>query len=217
MSQTLKVNAARDLESARNVIQLGGVIAFPTDTFYGLGVDPFNSKAVDKIFKIKGRDEKKPLLLLIGSVSQLKPLVKTVNVAHLALMKKYWPGRLTLLFEPGSFVPKNVSAGTNRIGFRQPGNTMTLDLISALGTPITGTSANPSGESPPTTPKQVQRILGNDVDLIIDGGTCPGGKPSTLVDIVKSPIQLIRDGAIPFQDIEDTLNDLKQHPQPEVP
>ena len=182
MPQILKIESnIEDVAShARKVLLEGGVIAFPTDTFYGLGVDPFNRNAVDRIFEIKGREKNKPLLLLISSREQLEALVKEITPAHFTLMKEFWPGALTLAFEPRSIIPRNVAKG--RVGIRQPGNLMTRHLISALGHPITAPSANLSGEVPPTSAKQVDQSIGKYLDLIIDGGKCPGGKPSTLVD-----------------------------------
>jgi len=213
MSQILKVDSEAGSAHARKVLLQGGVIAFPTDTFYGLAVDPFNLKAVDRIFEIKGREKNKPLLLLISSREQLKMLVKKITTAHSILMKNFWPGPLTLLFEPCSVIPKNVSANSNRIGIRQPGNIMTQNLISALGQPITAPSANRSGEEPPVTAKQVYQYLGNDVDLILDGGKCPGGEPSTLVDAVETPVRLIRPGVIPFSEIEFCIKAQFAHPE----
>jgi L-threonylcarbamoyladenylate synthase len=216
MSQILKVesNIKAVSSHAKKVLLQGGVIAFPTDTFYGLGVDPFNLDAVDRIFEIKGRKKNKPLLLLISSREQLKALVKNITHAHFTLMQVFWPGPLTLIFEPKLVIPQNVSAG--RIGIRQPGNPMTLDLISAFGQPITAPSANLAGEAPPTTAKQVDQSLGSFLDLIIDGGTCTGGEPSTLIDATRTPIQLVRPGAIQFCDIKAALHDNTKSNQPEV-
>ena len=215
MPQILKVESNIEAVSAhaRKVLLQGGVIAFPTDTFYGLGVDPFNRDAVDRIFEIKGREKNKPLFLLISSKEQLETLVRDVTPAHYNLMRDFWPGPLTLLFQPRSAIPESVSAG--RIGIRQPGNSMTRDLISAFGQPITAPSANLAGEAPPTSAKQVGQSLGKSLDLIIDGGICPGGEPSTLVDATKAPVQLIRPGAIPFSDIEVALrgNTTPNHPE----
>jgi L-threonylcarbamoyladenylate synthase len=201
---------------ARNILLAGGVIAFPTDTFYGLGVDPFNQTAVDRLFKLKNRENNKPLILLISSRTQLEALAKEITPMHYVLMQKFWPGPMTLLFEPNPIIPQNVLAGSNRIGIRQPGNTITRKLISALGHPITAPSANLSGENPPITAEQVQQSLGNSLDLIIDGGTCHGGEPSTLVDATKTPIQLVREGAILFSEIERTLRDNTEPVHPEV-
>ena len=218
MPQILKVdpNTEAVFANARTVLLAGGVIAFPTDTFYGLGVDPFNREAVNKVFELKGREKNKPLILLISSRAQLETMVKEITPAHSALIHKFWPGPLTLLFKPGSVISENVSAGSNRIGIRQPGNTMTRNLISALGQPITAPSANLAGESPPITAKQVQQSFGNRVDLIIDGGTCQGGKPSTVVDAVETPVRLVRHGAIAFSEIEMALRDIAKTLHPEV-
>ena len=218
MPQILKVdpNTEAVFANARTVLLAGGVIAFPTDTFYGLGVDPFNREAVNKVFELKGREKNKPLILLISSRVQLETMVKEITPAHSALIHKFWPGPLTLLFKPGSVIPENVSAGSNRIGIRQPGNTMTRNLISALGKPITAPSANLAGESPPITAKQVQQSFGNRVDLIFDGGTCQGGRPSTLVDAVEMPVRLVRQGVIAFSEIEMALRDIAKTVHPEV-
>ena len=218
MSQILKVESNTDdvTAKARKVLIAGGVIAFPTDTFYGLGVDPFNQTAVDRLFALKGREKNKPLILLISEKEQLEKLVKNITPAHSILMQKFWPGPMTLLFEPGPIIPENVLAGSNRIGIRQPGNTMTRKLISGLGQPITAPSANFSGEAPPITAQQVHKSLGNYLDLIIDGGTCPGGEPSTLVDAVNTPIQLVREGAIPFSEIKAIINENNEPVYPGV-
>jgi L-threonylcarbamoyladenylate synthase len=218
MPQILKVdlNTEAVFANARTVLLAGGVVAYPTDTFYGLGVDPFNREAVNRIFELKGREKNKPLILLISSRAQLETMVKEITPAHSALIHKFWPGPLTLLFKPGSVISENVSAGSNRIGIRQPGNTMTRNLISALGQPITAPSANLAGESPPITAKQVQQSFGNRVDLIIDGGTCQGGKPSTVVDAVETPVRLVRHGAIAFSEIEMALRDIAKTLHPEV-
>ena len=218
MPQILKVdpNTEAVFANARTVLLAGGVVAYPTDTFYGLGVDPFNREAVNRIFELKGREKNKPLILLISSRVQLETKVKEITPTHSALIQKVWPGPLTLLFKPGSVIPENVSAGSNRIGIRQPGNTMTRNLISALGKPITAPSANLSGESPPITAKQEQQSFGNRVDLIFEGGTCQGGRPSTLVDAVEMPVRLVRQGVIAFSEIEMALRDIAKTVHPEV-
>jgi L-threonylcarbamoyladenylate synthase len=215
MSQILKVDSNIDSVSkeARRILLAGGVIAFPTDTFYGLGVDPFNRAAVDRLFELKERENNKPLLLLISSEDQLETLAKRVTPAHSSLIQNFWPGPLTLLFEPSADIPENVLAGSNRIGIRQPGNKMTRELISTIGHPVTAPSANLSGKVPPVTAEQVQQSLGNLVDLIIDGGTCLGGKPSTLIDAVEAPAQVIREGAIPISEIKAILGENTFHPE----
>ena len=218
MPQTLKVdsNSTEVSAKARSVLLAGGVIAFPTDTFYGLGVDPFNQTAVDRLFELKGREKNKPLILLISSKRQLESLVKEITPAHSALMQKFWPGPLTLLFEPSEMVPENVLAGSNRIGVRQPGNILTRELIAELGQPITAPSANLTGGSPPITSDQLHPSLRKHLDLIIDGGSCPGGEPSTLVDAVENPVQLIREGAILFTEIKAELDESTKSVHPGI-
>ncbi len=210
MPQILKVDSS-DPSSWENVIvktqkvlKGGGVIAFPTDTFYGLGADPCNKDAVERIYEIKGRDSKKPLLLLIHSIKTLDHLVEEPSESCVKLMESYWPGPLTLLFKPKFSIHKNITA--DLIGLRQPGNVLTRKILSALNHPLTAPSANLSGSAPSTTAQQVEDCLGNKLDLILDGGTCPGGKPSTLVDSTKTPVRLIRAGAISFEKIQKTLN-----------
>jgi L-threonylcarbamoyladenylate synthase len=215
MPQILKVNSNIEDVSiqARKILLAGGVIAFPTDTFYGLGVDPFNQKAVDRIYKLKDREKNKPLILLISSKEQLQTLVKNITPTHSLLMQKFWPGPLTLLFEPSPNILKSVLAGSNLIGIRQPGNKITRKLISALGQPITAPSANLSGESPPITAEQVNKSIGKHLDLIIDGGTCQGGEPSTLVNAVENPAKLVREGAILFSKVKMEISESNLSPE----
>ena len=208
MPQILKVDPnswENTLSKTRKVLKTGGIVAFPTDTFYGLGVNPYNRNAVDKIYKIKGRDPEKPLLLLIDSISKLENLVQEPSAACIKLMKTFWPGPLTLLFKPKpSSIHENISA--NLIGIRQPGNPVTRNILSALDHPLTAPSANISGENPVTTAQQVQDIFGKKIELILDAGECKGGKPSTVVNATDNPIRLIRAGEIDFKNIQDCLN-----------
>ena len=174
----------------QKVLKGGGVIAFPTDTFYGLGANPYNTKAVDKIYAIKGRHPNKPLLLLIDSIKKLDDLAEEISEAATKLIESFWPGPLTMLFKPKSTIPKNITTGL--IGIRQPGNLITRKILAELSFPLTAPSANISGEDPTTTAEQVKDRLGNKVDLILDAGICTGGEPSTLVDTTKTPVQLVR-------------------------
>ena len=214
MSQILKADSSdpnswrNTIAKTRRVLKDGGVIAFPTDTFYGLGADPFNTVAVEKIYQIKGRDSNKPLLLLIDPLEKLYDLVEGISEAGTKLMETFWPGPLTLLFKPKPCIPENITKGL--IGIRQPGNSLTRKLLSELTHPLTAPSANFSGEDPATTAEQVENSLGNKVDLILDGGVCKGGEPSTLVDTTQAPVQLIREGAINFNRIQESLTDTLQ-------
>ena len=208
MPQILKVDPSsweNTLSKTRTVLNAGGVVAFPTDTFYGLGVNPYNKSAVDKIYKIKGRDPEKPLLLLIDSIAKLENLVEEPSATCIKLMQVFWPGPLTLLFKPKpSSIHENITA--DLIGIRQPGNPITRKILSALDHPLTAPSANISGGTPATTPQQVQDAFGKKVELILDAGECKGGKPSTLVNATDTPTRLIRAGEINFKNIQDCLN-----------
>jgi L-threonylcarbamoyladenylate synthase len=208
MPQILKVEPSSwesTLSETRKILNAGGVVAFPTDTFYGLGVNPYNRIAVDKIYEIKGRDPEKPLLLLIDSVTKLENLVEEPSAACIKLMQVYWPGPLTLLFKPKpSSIHENITA--NLIGIRQPGNTVTRKILSALDHPLTAPSANISGGTPSTTAQQVQDIFGEKVELILDAGDCKGGKPSTIINATDTPARLIRTGEINFNNIQKCLN-----------
>jgi L-threonylcarbamoyladenylate synthase len=208
MPQILKVDPnswENTLSETREVLKAGGIIAFPTDTFYGLGVNPYNRIAVDKIYEIKGRDPEKPLLLLIDSTPKLENLVEEPSAACIKLMQTFWPGPLTLLFKPKpSSIHENISA--DLIGIRQPGNPVTRNILSSLDHPLTAPSANISGDNPATTAQQVQDIFGEKVELILDAGECKGGKPSTVINATKNPAKLIRAGEIDFKKIQDCLN-----------
>ena len=214
MPQTLKVKPSnpesweRMIAETQKVLKGGGVIAFPTDTFYGLGANPYNTKAVDKIYSIKGRDPEKPLLLLIDSILKLDDLAEEISEASAKLIESFWPGPLTMLFKPKHTIPKNITTGL--IGIRQPGNLITRKILAGLNYPLTAPSANISGEDPTTTAEQVKDRLGNKVNLILDAGICRGGEPSTLVDTTKTPVRLVRAGAINFKSIQESLNETPQ-------
>ena len=214
MPQILKVKPSNPeswesmIAETQKVLKGGGVIAFPTDTFYGLGANPYNTKAVDKIYSIKGRDPEKPLLLLIDSILKLDDLAEEISEASAKLIESFWPGPLTMLFKPKHTIPKNITTGL--IGIRQPGNSITRKILAGLNYPLTAPSANISGEDPTTTAEQVKDRLGNKVNLILDAGVCRGGEPSTLVDTTQTPVRLVRAGAINFKSIQESLNETPQ-------
>ncbi len=197
------------IAETKKVLKGGGIIAFPTDTFYGLGANPYNTEAVDKIYSIKGRDPEKPLLLLIDSIVKLDGLVEEVSEASTKLIESFWPGPLTMLFKPKHTIPKNIT--TSLIGIRQPGNSITRKVLAELNYPLTAPSANISGEDPTTTAEQVKDRLGKKVDLILDAGICRGGEPSTLVDSTQTPVRLLRAGAISFKNIQKSLNEIPKN------
>jgi len=196
---------SKPIEEIRSTLDSGGVIAFPTDTFYGLGADPFDPDALSEIFRIKQRPPEKPLLILIHSIDQLDNLTHGVSDNARKLMKYFWPGPLTLLFKAAADLPEALTAGTGTVGVRLPGHLFTRKLLEALDRPLTAPSANISGMGESTTSQQVENTLGEKLDLIIDGGPAPGGKPSTIVDTTTTPPTLIREGALSRSNLVSVL------------
>jgi L-threonylcarbamoyladenylate synthase len=189
----------------KRVLNLGGVMAFPTDTFYGLGATVFNREAIARIFKIKQRSKDKPLLTLVASAYQANTMTREIGPPAEVLIEKLWPGPLTILFSARSELPSQLTAGSGKIGVRQPASEMVRKLLSGIGYPITATSANISGAENITTADEVEKFLGDQVDLIVDGGPTPGGKESTVLDVTLSPPLLIREGAVSREEIDTVL------------
>ena len=194
----LKLDGALDAAFARcrDVVRAGGVIAYPTDTFYGLGADPGNRDAVRKLFTIKGRKTDQAILLLLSDRSEVAAWVSAVTPSAERLMDRFWPGPLTLVFPAAAHVLPELTGGGGTIGLRVPGNGVTRDLIRSLGTALTGTSANRSGGRDLRTADEVMAEVGDRVDLVLDGGTAAGGLPSTVVDVTCEPPRIIRQGII---------------------
>ncbi len=189
--------AASALREAGEVVRGGGIIAFPTETFYGLGVDPFNVLAVQRLYDVKGRSPQAgPILVLIRSRDDLSALVSEIMPAAERLMQACWPGPLTLVFRAAEAVPSVLTAGTGTVGVRLSASPDVRRLLEAIDGPLTGTSANRSGHPPAATAGEVERIFGADVDLILNGGATPGGLPSTVVDTTVSPPRLLREGCV---------------------
>ena len=185
------------LNQAASVVRDGGVIAFPTETFYGLGVTPWDSAAVQRLFALKGRSTaSSPILVLIRHRKDLESLISEISPSAELLMKACWPGPLTIVFRASSRVPSLLTAGTGTIGIRLSAAASLQWLLDAVDGPLTGTSANRSGALPAVTAQDVQASLGVDVDLVLDGGRTPGGFASTVVDTTVMPVRLIREGAL---------------------
>jgi len=189
----------------KETLRQGGVIAFPTDTFYALGADPFNERGVCKIFEIKSREADQPLLVLVASIAQVKCLALDRSQEADQLMRECWPAPLTLILRAVPELPKRLTANTETIGLRLPKNDWTRRLIEVAGCPLTAPSANKSGKKNLRTADEVRRSLGDTIDLIIDAGPAPGGKVSTLLDTTVSPPVLIRQGAVTREKIESIL------------
>ena len=209
MPQILKVTAENSeedvLESAAAVLASGGVIAYPTETFYGLGADAMNDRAVKKIYKIKGRDFTSPISVIIGRTEDLSSLVSGIPTAAEKLINAFWPGPLTIIFEASSKVLPRLTAGTEKIGVRLSGSHVARSLAQKLGHPVTATSANLSGRDECSTASAVVLQIGKKIDAIVDSGPTAGHKGSTIVDVTSDPPAIIREGAIPRQSIKNVL------------
>ena len=195
------------LREAAGIVRGGGIIAFPTETFYGLGACPFDDRAVQRIADLKGRSLRTaPILVLIRSRADLDALVSEITPAAERLMAACWPGPLTIVFRASGAVPSVLTAGTGTIGVRLPAHPDVQRLLEAVGGPLTGTSANRTGQPPATTVDDVERALGGGVDAILGGGTTPGGLPSTVVDTTVTPIRVIREGRVPTAAVLSIIN-----------
>ena len=186
---------------AVRILRDGGIIAFPTETFYGLGVNARNAAAVDRIFRIKGRDFANPIALICADSADVTPLVQEVPATAQRLMEVFWPGPLTILFPAATTVLPRLTACTGKIGIRVSSHPVARILASGLNSPLTATSANRSGEPECTTEKEVTQALGNTVDAIITGPQTPGGHSSTVLDMTVSTPAVLREGAIPRAEI----------------
>ena len=197
-------------ESSHSVIQQavqciadGGVLAVGTESFYALATSAFNAGAVTRVADLKGRTSGKPILVLIGDASHLSLLVETISPVAELFIKRFWPGSLTLVLPTGLDLPFELTGGTGMVGVRQPGTAFLRSLLIQTG-PLTGTSANRAGSPPGCTANDVQEQFNDGIDLILDTGPAPGGKPSTLLEIGKA-IRVLRQGPVTQGEIERLL------------
>lgn len=190
------------LLQAIKILKSGGIIAYPTETFYALGVNAMDEGALKRLYKLKGRPIKKPLPVIVGDIKGLKRLIKKLPPHAQRLIKKFWPGPLTIIFEASFDIPELLTAKTGKIAIRIPREEIALRLVKKAGFPVTSTSANPTGKRPAIEPEKVIQYFSEKIDLLIDGGKTPGGKPSTIVDVTGN-IRIIRKGVIPSRAILD--------------
>ena len=204
-SKSIKIESERDLLSAvtkaADVINSGGVVAIPTESFYGLAVNPTDIKAIHRLFNVKKRGGDQPILILIPSVVNLDQYVIHVPEIARQLMNDFWPGGLTLIFEAKPNLPQELTAGTGKIGVRLSSHPVPTALAQAVDGPITGTSANISGQPACSNAKEVLQNLGEEVDLILDGGETAGGKGSTVLDVSVDPPGLLREGMVSREEL----------------
>ena len=197
---------------AGSIIRQGGLVAFPTETVYGLGADAFNPAAVSRIFAAKGRPSDNPLIVHISSLEELYPLVRTLPDRALKLAQAFWPGPLTIVLPRSPEVPEAVTAGLNTIAVRMPAHPVALALIRAAGTPIAAPSANLSGRPSPTTAQHVRDDLDGRIEAIIDAGPAPVGIESTVVDLSTGTPLLLRPGGITRQRLTEVVGQVALPP-----
>jgi L-threonylcarbamoyladenylate synthase len=200
----------KDIKLAGELIRNGNIVAFPTETVYGLGADVFNTKAVSKIFAVKERPSFDPLIVHIQKLDQLELLCKQVDSKILKLAEKFWPGPLTLVVEKSDLVPDIVTSGLNTIGIRMPAHAVALALIREAKTPLAAPSANKFGRISPTEPWHIVRQL-TDIDYILDGGKSRLGIESTVIALINEGFVLLRPGAITLTELEKELPQIAFH------
>jgi L-threonylcarbamoyladenylate synthase len=197
---------------AAKIIAAGGVIGFRTDTFYGLGADPLNPEAVRKIRALKGREESKPILVLISDESEISRFVSESveagesNTAFQKAVELYWPGPLTLVTAARADLPPELTANTETIGLRLPADESVRKLVRACGGALTATSANLAGQAPAFSAEDVQSYFSEGLDMIIDGGQAVSPEPSTVVDVTGPQPRVIRLGVLTEGDLRAILN-----------
>ncbi|HOV27647.1 MAG TPA: L-threonylcarbamoyladenylate synthase [Pseudobacteroides sp.] len=197
-----------DIESisiAADILRSGGLVAFPTETVYGLGANALNEKAVSGIFAAKGRPSDNPLIVHVSNIDMVKDLVNNIPELALKLMEMFWPGPLTLIMEKSSRVPEIITAGLSTVAVRMPSHPIALKIIEESKVPVAAPSANISGKPSPTEAKHVIEDLMGKVELIIDGGSSQIGLESTVLDLTVSPPMILRPGGITKEQLEEVI------------
>jgi tRNA threonylcarbamoyl adenosine modification protein (Sua5/YciO/YrdC/YwlC family)/dephospho-CoA kinase len=192
-------------DEAARIIKNGGLVAVPTETVYGLCANALDEKAVKKIFELKGRDEKKPMALMISGAEDIGKYALEIPAAALILADKFWPGPLTIVLKAREFIPENLKAFGSTIGLRCPDKKITLELLKKCSLPLAGPSANPSGEKSPVSAKEVLSYFDGKIDAVIDGGESELKEASTLISLAETPFKILRHGALPESEIVDAL------------
>ncbi|MEM3399728.1 MAG: L-threonylcarbamoyladenylate synthase [Candidatus Micrarchaeia archaeon] len=198
---------------AAKILRNGGLVAFPTETVYGLGADALNPRAVRKIFEVKGRPKDDPLIVHIADKKDIHKLARDIPDCAEEIMGKFWPGPLTLIFKKRRIVPKITAGGLNTVAVRMPDNPIALALIKSAKKPIAAPSANLFGRPSPTSAKHVLDDLGGKIDAIIDGGKTKIGVESTVLDLTAKPPVILRPGGITLEELREVLGEVRvYHP-----
>lgn len=197
----------REMSHAAEIIRTGGLVAVPTETVYGLAGNGLNDQAVSEIYRVKGRPEVKPLSLMVHGAEAMEQYCEDVPEAARALAKKFWPGPLTIILKAKPIVPEIVRAGGSTIGLRCPDHPLTLELLERCGLPLAAPSANVSGQPSPKTAGEVLGYFDGEIAAVIDGGPCGIGRESTIIDLTAAPYRILRQGALPEEEIAKCLRD----------
>jgi L-threonylcarbamoyladenylate synthase len=208
---------AEAIRQAAEIIRQGGIVAFPTETVYGLGADAYNPLAVARIFEVKRRPFFDPLIVHIASPAHLQKLVKDIPSSARKLTERFWPGPLTVVLFKEEYIPDIVTAGLPTVALRMPNHPMALSLIKESKCPIAAPSANPFGYLSPTTAEHVREQLGDQVDLILDGGPCTVGVESTIVSFLDGKPRLLRPGGASLEEIESIIGKVEISPTQDRP
>lgn len=202
MTELLSVN---EIERAAEIILSGGLVACPTETVYGLCADATSEEAVRRIFTAKGRDEKKPISVFVLGMEDASALCRDIPEAAYRIAERYFPGPVTLVLKKRECVSDALTAGGDTVGVRCPDNAAVLELMKLTGRPLTGTSANISGEPSAVSAEEAFRAFDGRIEAVIDGGRCCGGVPSTVIDLTGGAIRILREGAVSQAEIEAVL------------
>ncbi|MEA3335931.1 MAG: L-threonylcarbamoyladenylate synthase [Chloroflexota bacterium] len=205
LTTILPADGPQAIERAAAALQLGELVAFPTDTVYGVGAVAWNATAVAALFRVKERSVDKAIPVLINGQEMLESIADRLPVGTIRLIKRFWPGPLTLIVPRGPAVSDIVTAGGEGVAVRVPDHRVVLDLIDLLGKPLAATSANISGQPSPVSASQVLEQLGGRIKFLLDGGSSPAGVPSTVVDLTGSRWRVLRPGPIELSQLKETL------------
>lgn len=184
------------LQQACEILRRGGLVAFPTDTLYALGANALDPAAIERVLTVKGRHHGKPLSVLVPSVEAAAALAATLPDGAQALMRAFWPGALTVVVRASAKIPSILTAATGTVGLRMPAGAVARALLTAFAGPVIGTSANKTGAADPADAKTVQKAIGGQIDLVLDGGRVTLGVPSTVIDCTAEPARILREGAV---------------------
>lgn len=208
INKTLLLPSSHEaIHAAARIIRRGGLVAFPTETVYGLGAAAANSRAVKNIFAAKGRPADNPLIVHVSSLDQVKDVVSSIPRSAVKLMRRFWPGPLSLVLPSSAVLPREVSAGLPTVAVRMPAHPVALSLIRSAGVPIAAPSANRSGRPSPTTSSHVLADLAGRIDAVLDGGSSPLGLESTVLDLSGSSPVILRPGAVSREQLEEALGE----------